>query len=157
QVITSRQTLRHSLLLVLLLVIASVGMRAVLAQVARTGNRPPVANAGSDQTITTSSTVMLNGGRSTDADGDPLTYSWRLMTRPLGSQAALDNPSDVTPSFKVDIPGNYVVRLVVNDGFVDSAAETVTISRTNSRPVAEAGRDQTIVAGATVRLDRSGS
>jgi hypothetical protein len=43
-------------------------------------NQPPVANAGSDQTVTADGScraiVALDGGASSDADGDPLTFTW---------------------------------------------------------------------------------
>jgi hypothetical protein len=46
-------------------------------------NNPPVANAGSDQTVTDSDnsgseTVTLNGSGSTDGDGTIASYTWRL-------------------------------------------------------------------------------
>src|SRR5262245_23224493 len=90
----------------------------------RTSNHPPVAKAGPDQTVPTGSTVTLNGGGSTDEDGDSLTFTWRLISRPEGSLAALENAKDVRPTFKVDLPGNYVIRLVVNDGYTDGAPDT---------------------------------
>ncbi|MBA3675396.1 MAG: hypothetical protein H0W75_10670 [Chitinophagaceae bacterium] len=41
-------------------------------------NRPPVANAGPDQTIPISTnTINLNGSGSTDPDNNITTYAWR--------------------------------------------------------------------------------
>ncbi len=99
----------------------------------------------------------LDGSGSTDADVDALTYPWALTSRPAGSTAVLSDPFAVSPSFSIDRAGNYVVQLIVNDGTTDSAPDAVTVSTTNSRPVANAGPDQSVLLGATVTLDGSGS
>ena len=61
------------------------------------------------------------------------------------------------PSFVVDRPGTYVAQLIVNDGTVNSAPDTVTISTLNSAPVANAGPDQAVSVGQAVGLDGSAS
>jgi len=122
-----------------------------------TKNSPPVANAGPNQTVATGTTVQLDGSLSTDVDGNPLTYLWSFVSVPTGSLAALSNPAIVNPKFVTDKKGTYVVQLVVNDGFVDSTPAQVMISDTNSPPVANAGPDQSIIAGNLVTLDGSGS
>ena len=37
------------------------------------------------------------------------------------------------PTFEVDLPGEYVAQLIVNDGMVDSNPDTVLISTENGR------------------------
>jgi hypothetical protein len=120
-------------------------------------NRPPVANAGPDQTIPTGTVAALTGSGSSDPDGDPLTYSWSLVSRPIGSDAVLDNPAAVMPGFVVDVPGTYIIELIVHDGSASSAPDSVTVSTTNSAPVANAGPDQTAAVTQTVTLDGTGS
>lgn len=124
---------------------------------AAAGNRAPVADAGTDQTVRIGETALLDGSGSTDADGDLLTFSWTLLSRPTGSSAVISDPTRVDPSFFVDIEGTYVSQLVVNDGTADSAPDTVTVSTMNSAPLADAGPDQTALVGDTVQLDGSGS
>ena len=120
-------------------------------------NTPPIADAGPDQTARVTDTVTLDGSRSSDADGDPLTFDWVLVEAPDDSTATLSDRSEVKPNFLVDRPGDYIAELVVNDGFDDSAPDSVTITTLNSPPVADAGPDQTAQVTETVTLDGSGS
>ena len=122
-----------------------------------TVNSPPVADAGPNQTVGVGSTVILQGGGSHDVDGDPLTYVWTLLSQPRGSTAFIANFRSVSPTFVADLAGAYVVQLVVNDGHVDSLPATVTISSGNTKPVANAGPNQTVPVGALVQLDGSQS
>jgi hypothetical protein len=124
-----------------------------------TNNVAPVANAGPDQGgIAPGSLVTLDGSASSDGDGDPLTYSWSLTAKPAGSAAILANPTSVTPTFTVDLAGDYTAQLIVNDGTVDSAPDSVIITSNNVAPVANAGPDQDGKAlGSLVTLDGSAS
>lgn len=85
-------------------------------------NNSPVADAGLDQTVEQASIsgaeVTLDGTGSSDPDNDTLTYTW---TGPFGT-ATGPTPAVTMP------PGINTVYLVVNDGTVDSAPDTVTIT-----------------------------
>jgi RHS repeat-associated protein/uncharacterized repeat protein (TIGR01451 family) len=122
-----------------------------------TRNSRPIAQAGPDQTVPRGATVVLDGSASSDVDGQPLTFRWTVLERPPLSQAALDDPVAVGPAFIADLAGRYVVQLIVNDGLLDSLADTVQIDTLNSPPAADAGPDQTLTAGATVELDGTAS
>ena len=124
-----------------------------------TNNVPPVANAGPDLgNIALGTRITLNGRSSSDADGDPLTYRWTFLSTPAGSTAVLANPTSVSPNFTVDRAGDYVVQLIVNDGTVNSAPDSATISTGNVPPVANAGLDQNGVSiGSLITLDGSAS
>ena len=96
-------------------------------------NDPPVADAGTDQAVRFHDIVTLDGSGSSDVDGDTLTYSWAFTAKPAHSKAALIGATSVNPTFTVDKDGTYQIGLVVNDGTVDSAAATVTITATKGK------------------------
>ena len=100
---------------------------------ASSGNSTPVANAGPLQTVTGAASVSLTGAGSTDADGDTLSYKWTIQSKPDGSSSslALTDATTVSPSFTPDAVGVYVIKLIVNDGKVNSAPHTVTIIRSS--------------------------
>jgi hypothetical protein len=120
-------------------------------------NAVPIANAGAIQNILVGSVVILDGSAS-DANGDVLTYDWTLAA-PTGSAAKLSSNSSAMPTFTADIAGSYVAKLVVNDGKVNSAESSVTVTSTaqNAAPVANAGVGQNVVTGTAVTLDGSAS
>lgn len=121
------------------------------------GNRKPVANAGVDQAGLPGNEFQLNGSSSSDADGDSLTYRWRVVTAPENSAAQLLGADAVKPTFIPDQYGVYTIELIVNDGYVDSDADTMVIDTSNAAPIANAGPDQQVMIGQTVTLNGSGS
>lgn len=126
---------------------------------AATANSAPVAMAGDDVNATAGQPVTLDGSASSDADADTLTYAWTLTDRPEGSATTLTDAETVRPMFTPDIAGTYTAELTVNDGSLDSEADsvTVTVAAANSVPVADAGADRDVVTGKTVALDGSAS
>lgn len=91
-------------------------------------NLKPVADAGGNQAVLAGNTVLLNGAGSTDANLDPLTYQWSLITKPTGSQATLNNETLAQTGFFADLPGNYILSLVVNDGLLNSEPSNITVT-----------------------------
>ncbi len=89
-------------------------------------NGYPVANAGSDQTVTTGDTVTLDGSGSTDAEGDSLAYVW-TFSKPGGSTASLSGTTSVSPTFVADISGTYTATLTVFDGVYYSSPDEVRV------------------------------
>ncbi|BAS28675.1 PKD domain-containing protein [Limnochorda pilosa] len=117
---------------------------------------PPVAVIGAPHVVPPGTQVDLDGSGSWDPGGDPLAYRWRLVEVPAGSVAILEDPTAPRAAFVADRAGTYLVELTVSDGLRESAparAEAVA----SEVPIAEAGEDQLVPAGATVRLDGSKS
>jgi hypothetical protein len=90
-------------------------------------NLPPVANAGTSKSGIVGEAVTLDGSGSHDPDGDPITYQWSLTSVPSGSAALIASPTSAVTSFVPDLPGAYVVQLIVNDGFVNSPPSSIEV------------------------------
>jgi hypothetical protein len=95
----------------------------LVAMVACGGNLMADAQAGEDQFVEVGSTVNLDAGATTDRDDDSLSYLWEFESKPEESQAEIDDPHGITASFVADVAGEYVIRLSVNDGHIDSFDE----------------------------------
>ena len=106
-------------------------------------NRPPIANAGSDQTSPVGSVVTLDGSGSVDPDGLPDSnaildgaFSWSQLSGPV--VVGLDHATGARPSFTPDVAGVYVFSLVVSDGLdtsTNAATVTVTVAAAPAFPV----------------------
>lgn len=100
----------------------------------KSANNPPVANAGLDRTVVTGGTVFLDGSGSSDPDGDVISYSWKFISAPQGSNAVLNNTTSVDPWFVPDVSGTYQFELTVSDGAVDSTTDEILITAVSSAP-----------------------
>ncbi len=117
-------------------------------------NRRPTAYAGADQVVGKGASVTLRGTGSTDPDGDTLTYKW---TQTAGPSVTISSTTAVSPTFAAPSTlTTLTFRLTVTDSRGATSTDDVTI-RVTRPPVANAGADQTVTAGATVTLDASGS
>ena len=61
-----------------------------------------------------------------DPDGDPITYHWSIVTKPVDSAAELDD-SWVPWRLYPDVPGYYLVSVVVSDGELWSNPDYVSM------------------------------
>lgn len=127
---------------------------------AATVNAAPVASIAAQATAVVGEVINVNGSSSHDADGDALTYNWSVTARPVKSTATISGDQPDT-TFTPDIAGEYTLSLVVNDGSVDSQASVAVIQVSspvkNTVPVADAGKDHSIVVGSSASLDGSAS
>jgi len=92
------------------------------------GNNAPTADAGPDQEVSFGTAVSPDGTGSRDADGDPLTYEWSLVSVPDGSAAEISDPGIPAPSFSADRIGEYHVQLVVSDNIEESGVSMAVIT-----------------------------
>jgi hypothetical protein len=117
-------------------------------------NAIPVANAGVNATASIGQLVTLDGSGSSDANGDTLTYSWSITSKPAGSGlTVLINPTSAKPTFTADVAGSYVFNLVVNDGKDNSNnIASVTISTSAAPKAAAAFTANDAATGVTVTV-----
>lgn len=97
-------------------------------------NRPPVADAGSDQAKSEGDHVTLDGTASSDPDSDPITYEWELLAGYAGPAVTLDDATAAQPTFNTTDNGKYTFRLTVTDDDGATASDDVTVTVGNVAP-----------------------
>ncbi len=120
---------------------------------------PPVADAGPDQAVESSSMVTLNGSNSTDSVSGIVSYRW---TQAAGPRVKLSNPSAPICTFRApNITSGKVLAFnleVANKAGISGGANClVNVSGTDKAPSANAGGNQTVNSYTNVTLDGSGS
>lgn len=121
-------------------------------------NNAPRANAGPDKANITPGSFVTVSGNGSDLDGDPLTFLWTIEQMPSGSSAMLENDDFEEVTAYVDLPGDYILKFVVDDGQVnDDDTMKITVINDNLPPTADAGFDQDACIGDTVQLSGAGS
>lgn len=120
-------------------------------------NMPPTANAGPDQSVRAPISLSLSGSAFDDnTPAEDLLYFWSFNSMPVGSVASIFDPTVSNALVNFDIPGTYVLELLVTDADgATSAPDLVTISTENLAPTASAGSDQLVIVGSVVNLDGS--
>jgi len=106
---------------------------------------PPIANAGSSQTITLpTNSITLNGTASTAPSGTITNYLWTKISGP--SSGTISSPSASVTSVSILTEGTYQFQLTVtdNNGKTGTAVVSITVKPAPLPPVANAGSPQTI-------------
>ena len=103
-------------------------------------NDPPVAAISGPASVQSGTLVTLSGAGSSDVDGDSLSYQWRQLSGPVVTlNSSADSVSFTAPSQA----GTVVLELKVNDGTVNSApvshSVTVTTSSTTTSTSSSGG------------------
>ena len=110
------------------------------------GNQSPIANAGTDQTVTLPTNTTSLAGTGSDPDGNIASYSWIKLSGPTGG-GTIVNPTSATTNITGLLQGTYQFQLTVtdNNGATSADAVQVTVNAaTNQAPTANAGTDKTV-------------
>ncbi|MBM3796222.1 MAG: hypothetical protein FJW31_19670 [Acidobacteria bacterium] len=97
----------------------------LLTRRTRTGNDPPVADAGADQTSARAGTIALDGSASFDPDGDPITYQWNQIA---GTAVTLSSTTGARTTFTAAEGESYAFRPTVRHDKGAQGIARVTIT-----------------------------
>jgi Predicted peptidase len=121
-------------------------------------NKPPVADAGVDRSVTLPVDTVKLAGKGTDTDGSIASYEWTKIDGP--DNVKITNGSTSTAVLSELDEGVYKFELLVVDNKGASAKDTVviTVHPGNRLPVANAGADRTVTLPVdTIKLAGSGT
>ena len=143
-------------------------------------NKPPIADAGPDQTVDSGATITLDASASTVPAGRTIIhYQWLRLDNDFGSYVPVEfissnrpNPvvQDTAPTLPSGIESRtvyYTLWVTDSGGFESETFSSLTVTvvapttpiapASNKAPEADAGPDQTVASGDRVDLDGSGS
>ena len=98
----------------------------MLTRKVRTGNDPPVADAGPDQLGIAAGSVTLDGTGSYSPEGNALTYQWLQIAGPA---VTINNSTSSKASFTAADSQSYSFRLTVKDAYSQGTARTTVTTR----------------------------
>ncbi|MDO9372914.1 MAG: tandem-95 repeat protein, partial [Ferruginibacter sp.] len=113
-------------------------------------NFAPVANAGTDQTITLPASSASLTGSATDVDGTIVNYAWVKISGP--TEGTIVTPGAAATDVNALVQGLYEFELTVTDDDGAIAKDTIQVTvndLTNMAPVANAGPNRTITLPVT--------
>jgi len=131
----------------------AIGTSTVQITVNAAANLQPIANAGSNQTITLPTNSINLSGSGSDADGSISSFKWAKISGP--SNYNIVNPASPVTVVSGMVQGVYNFQLTVTDNLGATGVATIQVtvnagintalSTSNKAPVANAGNDTTII------------
>ena len=122
--------------------IGAGGVYDTVTRKVRVTRARPLAGAGRDRRIVAGRRVRLDGSSSVPAHGKSatLSYRWKIVRKPPGSKAKLNQSDSVNPVLVTDEPGQYSVQLLVTEPGPEgtspapAAADLMTVNKRDSLP-----------------------
>jgi major membrane immunogen (membrane-anchored lipoprotein) len=108
-------------------------------------NASPIANAGSDQTITLPTNSVHLSGSGKDSDGSISSYQWTKISGPSDPTIGDSNSASTTVSNLIQGVYEFQLKVTDNDGATAKNTVQITVNAAkNIAPTADAGTDKTI-------------
>ncbi|MGL5359602.1 MAG: PKD domain-containing protein, partial [Shewanella sp.] len=111
-------------------------------------NKPPIANAGKDHSVTGPVELILDGSASRDPENGQLSYHWQQVSGPKANLEATDQAQALLSLTQVTSDSQMVFELTVTDDQQLTATDTVTV--VNKAPAPNQAPEITVPATVTV-------
>ncbi len=140
----------HSIMLTLTDGYGATATDRVAIEVTAVDQKPPIADAGSDQAVLIGTAVVLDASGSTDPDGEIVKYEW------LEDSAVISESMVFEHIFPKGV-NHITLRVTDNDGASGTDDATITARSSMVMPEADAGADREALEGTEIILDASRS
>jgi hypothetical protein len=140
----------HSIMLTVTDGYGATATDRVVIEVTLVDQKPPIADAGSDQALLIGTAVMLDASGSTDPDGEIVKYEWLEDSIVLNESMVFEHifPKGVH---------HITLRVTDNDGASGTDDATITTRSSMDMPEADAGANREALEGTEIILDASRS
>jgi hypothetical protein len=122
--------------------------------ISTTTNQPPVCDIGGPYMVEcqgTNTIVQLDGSKSSDPEGNPLTYMWSADC----PGDSFDNAASATPKLTLDADaaGTCTVTLVVSDGLLTATNQAVVTVVDTTPPIIDCPSNKVVALGSNWNFD----
>jgi hypothetical protein len=142
-----------------LILVVLVGWCTACEESTEEPRNPLVAEAGEEQETVVNAATLLDGSKSVNAAGKPISYKWELIQKPDGAEVETSGLNQVAVQFETNKIGDYIFRLTVSyqNWTATDTVKVRVIAGEASKIQAKAGEDKVVPLNALVPLDGSGS
>jgi hypothetical protein len=108
-----------------------IGSESTELEILTLPNSQPKADAGPDQRVSVSTFLNLDGSKSSDIDGDKLSFHWSLLHKTSKTMCRIIDTETPNARFIAFDTGIYELQLIVDDGKVTSFPDRLIIEVPN--------------------------
>lgn len=111
----------------------------------------PVADAGEDRIVVQPQSALSLIGSATDAENDPITYSWTQLSGPITTSIESPRAAQVLVQ-GLSLVGDYLFELTASDMDGSSTDQVIVSVVANTPPTVDAGTNQLVGLGVAANL-----